>query len=148
MNRGGRPTKLTSDVQQKLCDAIRAGNYLATAAAFAGVSESTLHNWLKRGANEAKGRHHDLAAAVEKAMADAEARDVALISKAAADGTWQAAAWRLERRFPDRWGRRDRLDATVKGGITHVSMDRADFSRLSKEELEALEGLYEKLLGP
>ena len=33
----GRPTKLTPDVQEKIVQAIRAGNYIETAAAYAGV---------------------------------------------------------------------------------------------------------------
>ena len=41
-----------------------------------------------------------------------ECRLVSLVSKAAAE-QWQAAAWHLERKFPDRWGRKERLDVTV-----------------------------------
>ena len=37
-----------------------------------------------------------------------------MIDNAAIDGTWQAAAWKLERRYPDEWGRRDRLELDVK----------------------------------
>ena len=144
----GRPSKLTPALQQKICEAIRAGNYIETAAAFAGIRKSTLYDWLRRGSRTSSGVHHDFAEAVEKALADAEARDVALIAKAASDGVWQAAAWRLERKFPDRWGRRDRLDATVKGAVAHTHMDLGsiDLSRVTKEELDALETIYEKLL--
>jgi transposase len=115
----GRPTKLTPELQAKLCDAIRAGNYMETAAAFAGIRKATLQNWLRRGARQTQGIYHAFSEAVEKALADSEARDVALIAKAAADGQWQAAAWRLERKFPDRWGRRDRhqVDANIQGTV-------------------------------
>ena len=111
----GRPTKLTAEVQGKICDALRAGNYLETSAAFAGIDKTTMYAWLKKGRQAKRGKHREFVDAVEKAMADAEARDVALIGKAAADGTWQASAWRLERKYPDRWGRSDhhRVDATV-----------------------------------
>jgi transposase len=118
MNRhaGGRPTKLTPEIMAKICDALRAGNYRETAAAFAGVRKSTFYEWLRRGARARKGIYRDLHDAVEKALADSEARDVMLIGKAAGEGDWQAAAWRLERKFPDRWGRRERhdIDANVK----------------------------------
>jgi transposase len=115
----GRPTKLTPELQAKLCDAIRAGNYMETAAAFAGIRKATLQNWLRRGARQTQGIYHAFSEAVEKALADSEARDVALIAKAAADGQWQAAAWRLERKFPDRWGRRDRhqVEAHIHGTV-------------------------------
>ena len=144
----GRPTKLTPALQQKICEAVRAGNYLQTAAAFAGVHKTTLHRWLRFGAEEQRGQYHEFAQAVEKAQADSEARDVALIAKAAGEGVWQAAAWRLERKFPDRWGRRDRIDATVKGTLAHAHVDlgAVDLSRVSKEELDALEAIYAKLL--
>jgi transposase len=121
----GRPTKLTPALQQKICDAVRAGNYLETAAAFAGIDKTTFHRWMRRGARGSRGVYRDFSQAVEKALADAETRDVALIAKAAADGAWQASAWRLERKFPDRWGRRERheIDATVKGAMKVTSDD-------------------------
>lgn len=116
----GRPSKLTPALQAKLCDAIRAGNFLEPAASFAGIDESTLHRWLKRGARERKGARHDLAMAVDKATADSETLAVARISKEGSEGSWQAEAWLLERRFPERWGRRERhevkaeINSTVK----------------------------------
>lgn len=115
----GRPTKLDYKVQEKIIQAIKAGNYMETAAAYAGISKSTLYDWLKRGEREkqrvAKNPRYkirksekiyvEFSDAVEKALAEAEVRDVLLIGKAAEE-QWQAAAWRLERKFPDRWGRR------------------------------------------
>jgi hypothetical protein len=100
-------------LQSKLCDAIRSGNFLETAATYAGVDESTLHRWLKRGRRKRKGSYHDLAVAFDKAVADSEVLGVARITKAANDGSWQASAWLLERRFPENWGRRERHE--IKG---------------------------------
>lgn len=122
----GRPTKLTPELQAKICDALRTGNYLETAAAFAGIDKTTLFDWLRRGARSTSGIYHDFSRAVEKALADSEARDVALVSKAAAEGIWQAAAWRLERKFPERWGRRDhhRVEAALMAAV-EVSPDDA-----------------------
>jgi hypothetical protein len=116
----GRPTKLTPGIQAKVCDAIRSGNFRETAAKFAGIDRSTLHRWLKRGENKRRGACHDFAVAVDKALADSEALFVARIAKAANEGTWQASAWLLERRFSENWGRRDRheikaeINSTVK----------------------------------
>jgi len=42
----GRPSKLTDELERRLCDALRAGNHLEVAARYAGVSRSTLHRWL------------------------------------------------------------------------------------------------------
>jgi transposase len=123
----GRPVKLTPEVQEDICAAIRAGNYIEPSAIRAGVSKSTLYSWLKKGKTEADrvdravavGRRAKVTAklkpyvdfldAVKKAEAEAEARDVAIISKAAMT-QWQAAAWRLERKHYDRWGRRQALE--------------------------------------
>ena len=128
----GRPSKLTHERQAKICDAIRAGNYLETAAAFAGIDKTTMYLWMRKGRAANRGKHREFVDAVEKAMADAEARDVALIGKAAADGTWQAAAWRLERKHPDRWGRRDhhRVEAAVLTAEVNADDAVAELSRL------------------
>lgn len=118
-NKGGRPTKLDERTQEKIISAIKAGNYIETAAAYAGISKNTLYEWLKRGerekqrvekSNKAKIKKSEeiyviFTDAVEKALAEAEMRDVLIIGKAA-EKEWQAAAWRLERKFPDRWGKR------------------------------------------
>lgn len=113
----GRPTKLTPEMQRRVADLVRAGNYVETAAACSGISKDTLYRWLKRGARARSGIYRDFAEAVEKAQAESEARDVTLIATAARD-QWQAAAWRLERKFPERWGRRERqtLEHVGPGG--------------------------------
>jgi hypothetical protein len=48
--------------------------------------------------------------AVEKAEGEAESRFLTQVARAATTGTWQAAAWWLERRHPDEYGRRERMD--------------------------------------
>lgn len=101
----GRPEKLTPELQQKIVDAIRMGAYIETAAAYAGINKSTLYDWMKRGARAKSGKYKEFSNAVEKALAESEMRDLAVIAKASREN-WQAAAWRLERKFPDRWGRR------------------------------------------
>jgi hypothetical protein len=52
--------------------------------------------------------------AIKKAESEAEVRMVAHVLKAATDGTWQAAAWWLERRRPTDYGRRDRVELTIR----------------------------------
>jgi hypothetical protein len=101
----GRPTKLTPEVQKKIVDAIRAGNYMETAAAYAGISKDTFYRWLRRGARARNGIYKNFHDAVEKALAESEVRDVMIIANAAATD-WKAAAWRLERKFPERWGKK------------------------------------------
>ena len=111
----GRPTRLTPERAARIVALIRAGNYLEVAASAAGVSRTSLRRWLKIGDRMKTGPHADFAAAVEKASGEAECRDVALISKAAAEH-WQAAAWRLERKNSSRWGRTQKTELTGKDG--------------------------------
>lgn len=125
----GRRPLLNDDIQKRIVDTISAGNYLETAAGVAGIGISTLHLWLDKGRTERElaeleGReptpdrriYVDFLEAVEKARATSEARAVLHIQRAAADGTWQAAAWFLERSAPGRWGRRDHLQHTGPNG--------------------------------
>jgi hypothetical protein len=112
---GGRPTKLNAERQSKVCDAIRAGVPPETAAACAGIDESTFYRWLARGRRlEAEALYAKFAEAVKLALAEWETRDIMRIGEAAATD-WRAAAWRLERRLPQRYGRRDRHEI-VNGG--------------------------------
>ena len=102
-----RPTKLNDAVQTAIVNALRAGNYLETAVKYAGIDKKTAYNWIARG-QKGEPRYQAFLHAIEKAQADSEARDVAIIAKAS-ETQWQASAWRLERKFPDRWGRRDHM---------------------------------------
>lgn len=101
----GRPEKLTPALQQKIVDAIRMGAYIETAAAYAGIRKSTFYDWLRKGASAKRGKYREFSDAIEKALAESEMRDLEVIAQASKEN-WQAAAWRLERKFPDRWGRR------------------------------------------
>ena len=111
----GRPCKLTLELQNQIVDAIKAGAYVETAAAYAGVSKVTLYDWMKRRRRDEGKKFVDFLNAVEKALAASEIRDVMTITKAA-DLHWQAAAWRLERKNPSRWGRRNHVELTGSDG--------------------------------
>lgn len=151
----GRPTKLNYEVQEKIIQAIKAGNYMETAAAYAGINKSTLYDWLKRGEREkqrmgknpryrirkSEKPYVEFSDAVEKALAEAEMRDVLLIGKAAEE-QWQAAAWRLERKFPDRWGRRV-LDVEHKGSLEVKNDDIRRIEQQLEKDDESRELLKE-----
>jgi hypothetical protein len=102
----GRPTKRTPEREQRRLNALAAGNTRKAACHFAGIGVQTLDDWQRR--------FGDLREAIEKAEADAEVRHVANIAKAAQDGTWQASAWWLERRRPDDFGRRERIELNIR----------------------------------
>lgn len=129
-----RPTKLTEDVQDRILAALRAGNYMETAARYAGIDESTLHRWIARGNDTDDEPYHQFCKAVEKARAEAEVRNVHLIQGAAQGGTWQAAAWFLERSFPGRWGRRDKVEHSGPDGGPITLKGLADLMEVKDDE--------------
>jgi len=114
----GRPTKLTEKMLTEIVLLIRAGNYIETAAAAAGISKNTLYEWLRDGARAKTGLKRRFRDEVMQALAMSEILDLQTIRDAAKE-EWQAAAWRLERRFPDRWRRRDSTVIEVPGEESH-----------------------------
>lgn len=111
----GRPTKLTPEVQEKIVSLVRAGNYPEVAAQAAGVGRSTYYDWM-RWADEKGKPYSDFSEAVKEAQAAAESHAVTIIRKAAMDGSWQAAAWFLERSKAERWRRKENVELTGKDG--------------------------------
>ena len=116
--RVGRPTKLDTEVGDQIIRILSAGGYVQTAVSVAGVAHRTFNDWMARGVS---GLPEDepyrvLRERVEEARGNAETRHVALISRAAA-GNWQAAAWLLERQYPERWGRPERRKRHEPPGV-------------------------------
>ena len=123
----GRPTKLTTELTEEIAKYLRAGNYIETTAALVGINRDSIYECLKRGAAEqerlmknprARIRKREqifveFSDTVKKAQAQSEAMLVGLVGKAA-EKNWTAAAWRLERKFPDKWGRTERNVATAQ----------------------------------
>jgi len=123
----GRPTKLTKELIDEIAQYLRAGNYIETTAALVGIHRDSIYEWLKRGnaeidrvskSNRSRIRKKEeifveFTDTVKKAQAQSEAMLVGLIGQAA-QKNWTAAAWRLERKYPDKWGRTERNVATAQ----------------------------------
>lgn len=92
-----RRTKYTPETVKKITDAIKIGATYSLAAGYAGIAESTLYDWL--------AKRPEFSEAVKAAEGMGAVGWLAKIEKAASDGTWQAAAWKLERRYPQDYGR-------------------------------------------
>lgn len=140
-----QPLKLTDATRDRIVQAILAGNYMETAAAYAGISKQTLYRWIQMADEpDADPIYRDFRDAVETARAQSEIRNVALIQKAANDGTWQAAAWYLERTNPRRWGRRDSVAITGEdGGPVRVEVSARETlaAKLAAAEIAAREAI-------
>jgi len=114
-----RRDKLTPERFETIVRAIREGNTYRAAAGLAGVTESTLYNWLERGRKARSGKYLEFLEAVKKAEAEAEARHVRIVERAAAKN-WTAAAWWLERRRPDDWSLKQRVEHSGRIDVRQV----------------------------
>ena len=101
-----RPSKLTPEIEKKILDAIRIGNYYEAACAYAGINIRTFYRWMENGEKAKSGKYCQFCHAVKQAEGDAEARIVAQwTSKTPED--WRAAQAFLEHRYPERWGKKE-----------------------------------------
>ena len=97
-----RPSKLTPETQDKIVQAISAGNYYEAACQFAGIDYRTFRNWMERGEAAKTGKFFQFFHAIRQAEAEAEVRVVAQWQKNIPN-SWQAARDFLARRHPQRW---------------------------------------------
>lgn len=138
---GGQNMKLDEAAAEKVCVALRQGATLDAAAAYTGVARSVVFDWLRKGRQAgARQPYKGFVEKVDEAFAMFEVTAIAQIAKAGADGEWQATAWRLERRFPDKYGRRTRVDGNLQVSAAPV----IDASKLTVDELETLRRLLAK----
>jgi len=112
----GSLPELTPEIANRICLHIGRGAYIETACALCGISKDTFYRWLRIAKSESPTiAAIELSDAVERAMAEAETRFLNIIDCAAEGGAWQAAAWRLERMFPSKWGRQGKLQVEHSG---------------------------------
>jgi hypothetical protein len=137
----GRPTKLTKALIEQICRAIRAGNYPAIAAQSCGVAESTFYRWMEEGRTSNKVLRRDFYEEVKRAEAEAEVRAVVVIAKEM-PRDWRAAIGLIERRFAERWRRRERSE------IPAEERPAFDLRDLSEKELKTLEKLSARIAKP
>ena len=107
-------TLLTKDVADDLKDKILRGLTDEQACEMAGVSYSTFVNWLNT--------YPLFKEFIRRVKAQVEFEALEYIQEAMAGGTWSAAAWFLERKYPQRYGKRDVLKQQIYH--THISFIR------------------------
>lgn len=128
--------KLTPEIATALLEALRAGNFRQTAARAAGITKRTLSRWLAKGEERPRSRYGRFRIEVLRAEQDAEANALRVVITAG-PADWRAAAWFLERKYPQRWARRDpqRLELTGKDGgpleLLHGLTDEERVSRIA-----------------
>lgn len=134
----GRKPKLTKELITDAENLIKAGNYTETVCSYLGIHKSTWYRWMQEGETSKSGLKREFYDSIKGAEAFAEIRNVNVIQNAAKE-IWQASAWYLERKFPDRWGRQDKQKVEHSGGITNRNVDLSSFSVEELRELAKLD---------
>lgn len=130
--RTGRPPKITQRPNpddagtygSRVIEALTAGAFLDDACLYAGISRTAAYEAINKGKDaralleehdkspdeltDNQRSYLDFADAVQKARATVAVQCLAVIRTAGAKGTWQAAAWYLERTMPQKYGRYNR----------------------------------------
>lgn len=97
------------------------------------ISEVTWYSWYNKGEELDDDRilETKFFKSVKKAKGDLIARNLQVIEKAAQEGTWTAAAWKLERLDFENFGRKEKLEHS---GKIDKKVDKEEL----KQEIEKL----------
>lgn len=99
-----RHIKLTPEIQKRLLDAFSVGASHRNACDYAGITPQTMYNWIEK-AETGRAPYVAFLEQLKLSEGTAAVGWLAKIEKAASEGSWQAAAWKLERRYPQDYGR-------------------------------------------
>ena len=109
MAKAGRPSKLTPELTEKIVSLLAEGNYVETVCNYVGLSKETFYRWLKT--------NPEFSNAIKQALAKAEVEALRKLKKTPDKHAWANIAWFLERRFPDKWGKKDHLNLSGDVGV-------------------------------
>lgn len=110
----GKP-KLSKEAVKRAVQLKKGGANNVDIAAALGVCEQTFYRWIGDPKTELQ---RELRESLKKAEADYKNALLAVIAKASRERDWKAAAWLLERKYPQEYARTDRVQAEVKQETT------------------------------
>ena len=119
-NNAGRKPSLTPQIQANIVKLIQMGSYVNIAASAVGIGERTFYDWMAKG-KEGKKPYVQFSQAIEKAKGECETLLLSKLMKAIDQGDWKAAAWMLERKYTERWGRPIQVDHTQTNNVMVLS---------------------------
>ena len=128
---------ITPELVAEIAKLVRLGSPMGRAAEANGIPDATASDWFKRGRDQTGGLYHDFAEAITQARGTFVSHHLAVITRAAQEGTWQASAWLLERTHPEYFSRRERVTHETEPGrplevITVDAID-AEIARIAAE---------------
>lgn len=109
-------SKLTPEVCNKICEALKKGHSIKGACGYAGIAENTYHNWYNRGTTAKSGKYKQFVCDVDNAKHQAtyEVEDV-IIDAIPTDVS--TAKWWLVKHNPDLYGDRQYNETKVEAEI-------------------------------
>ena len=130
----GRKSKFTAPVKNRIIEALRAGTTYEIAAQYAGISRSTLYEWIKKGENTATGTYRTFYDNIKKAEAEGAVVHLGTISQASKKD-WKAAAWLLERRHG--YSKEGVMRAEEQAKEVELPSNMLELLRMQARELKA-----------
>ena len=129
--------KLTDKVQTIIVESLENGLSIAAACGRARISKTAFYDWYNKGAESKTGKYRDFHDAVDNAKNTAQSNFENVIATAADKGTWQAAAWWLERRRPELYNKPEKVVSKFEGvdslvGVFNDSKKEWDKHKQSK----------------
>jgi transposase-like protein len=105
------------EIVNQIAEIVAAGNYVEVACRSVGIDDGSFYGWLRKAQDDIKeGLEAEESIyirffnAIKAAEAQAELKTLAVVQEAAqVKREWLPAMTFLERRHPERWGRKDRL---------------------------------------
>lgn len=155
----GRPTKLNHEIARRLLEMFALGASQADACRYAGISHDSLQRWIAAGRAElarieAQGEGDYLVSdaallvlGIDRALGEFARANLDNIRFAArSPRNWTASAWLLERRLPDDWGKREKVEHAhtheIIGEVERMARERG----LDAEATARLRNLAEERL--
>lgn len=131
--RKANPHAIKPSQIKKICNLIRAGNYVKTSVKAVGVNYNTFLTYMKQGKKGIRP-YDEYYEMVEMAKAGFEADAVSKISESGADGNIGAYMWMLPRMYPKRWQTTQRVEAQVDNTQKIELVRFSDRKNKDKEE--------------
>jgi transposase len=134
---------LMPGIREKILDALSKGASYGLAANCAGCCREQLRFWRKRGKDQFNAGldrgegdlYLDFYLDVIEAQGKAAVKWLEKIDNAAEQGAWQAAAWKLERRYPEEYGRdKQEIEGEVKKNTEELKNMRELITKCMKPQ--------------
>lgn len=129
-SKGGRPKAITPEIEEAILRTIRLGLHAERAAQAHGVSPRTLRRHRKA--------NPGFVLSIKEAEAAAESGMLGRIFMHM-DKHWQSIAWMLERRWPERWAKKEQIQVSTRGDAEQLLADLAAMRATSTAKPDAAE---------